>query len=180
MCRNSSPCPNHIRTPSLLLIPSYQRYSPVGEPWPPQQSISISLYLASSPSTALSSLLSGQLPHHPSIFPAINIVLTFQVAIVKPNFQTPFINVCFSSFQGWLLGFENKLFLRCGVVSPKPNPQPGGPGYPFLSESSPLTCLAWEALPVAYATASIALGFIWPRKPLHYVKVGIPLGGPYF
>jgi hypothetical protein len=26
-----------------------------------------------------------------------------------------------------------------------------------LSGSSPLTCLAWEALPVAYATASIAL-----------------------
>jgi hypothetical protein len=27
-----------------------------------------------------------------------------------------------------------------------------------LSGSSPLTCLAWETLPVAYATASIALG----------------------
>jgi hypothetical protein len=26
-----------------------------------------------------------------------------------------------------------------------------------LSGSSPLTCRAWEALPVAYATASIAL-----------------------
>ena len=34
----------------------------------------------------------------------------------------------------------------------------------FLPGSSPLTCLAWEALPVAYATASIALGIgsiIW-------------------
>jgi hypothetical protein len=49
-------------------------------------------------------------------------------------------------------------FLLCGVVSPTPNPQPGGPGYPCLSGSSPLTCRAWEALPVAYATASIALG----------------------
>jgi hypothetical protein len=29
-----------------------------------------------------------------------------------------------------------------------------------LSRSSPLTCLAWETLPVAYATASIALGVI--------------------
>ena len=28
-------------------------------------------------------------------------------------------------------------------------PQPGGPGHPFLSGSSPLTCLAWETLPVA-------------------------------
>jgi hypothetical protein len=43
----------------------------------------------------------------------------------------------------------NKIFLWGGVVSPTPNPQPGGPGYPFLSGSSPLTCLAWEALPVA-------------------------------
>ena len=25
-------------------------------------------------------------------------------------------------------------------------PQPGGPGHPFLSGSSPLTCLAWETL----------------------------------
>jgi hypothetical protein len=70
---------------------------------------------------------------------------------------------------------EQIIFLRCGVVSPTPNPQPGGPGYPFSSGSSPLTCLAWEALPVAYATASIALGFIWPRKLLHYVKVRISI-----
>jgi hypothetical protein len=68
-------------------------------------------------------------------------------------------------------------FLLCGVVSPTPNPQPGGPGCPFLSGSSPLTCLAWGALPVAYATASIALGIMWPRKPHHYIKVGIPSGG---
>jgi len=29
------------------------------------------------------------------------------------------------------------------------NPQPGGPEYPFSSESSTLTCRAWETLPVA-------------------------------
>ena len=58
-----------------------------------------------------------------------------------------------------------------------PNTQPGGPGYPFSSGSSPLICLVLEALPVAYATASIALGIIWPYKPRHYVKVGIPSGG---
>jgi hypothetical protein len=40
-----------------------------------------------------------------------------------------------------------------------------------LSGPSPMTCLAWEALPVAYATASIALGIMWPHKPHHYVKV---------
>ena len=78
-----------------------------------------------------------------------------------------------------IVGFRNKLFLRCGVVSPVPNSQPGGPGYPFSSGSSPLTCLAWEALPVASANASVALGFIWPHKPLHYVKVGIPSGGDH-
>jgi hypothetical protein len=47
----------------------------------------------------------------------------------------------------------------------------------LLFGSSPLTCVAWEALPVAYATASIALGIMWPHKPHHYVKVGIPSGG---
>ena len=30
-----------------------------------------------------------------------------------------------------IVGFRNKLFIRCGVVSPTHNPQPGGPGYPF-------------------------------------------------
>jgi hypothetical protein len=29
-----------------------------------------------------------------------------------------------------------------------------------LSGSSPLTCLTWEAIPVAYATANIALGIM--------------------
>jgi hypothetical protein len=56
--------------------------------------------------------------------------------------------------------FVTICFLLCGVVNPTPNPQHGGPGYPFLSGSSPLTCLAWEALPVACATASIALGIM--------------------
>jgi hypothetical protein len=64
-----------------------------------------------------------------------------------------------------IVGFQNKLFLWCGVVSLTPNPQSGGPGYPFSSGSSPLTCLAWEAIPVAYATSSIALGFTLPHIP---------------
>jgi hypothetical protein len=82
---------------------------------------------------------------------------------------------------GWALasswGFIIIFFLRGEVVSLTPNPQPGGPGYPFLSGSSPLTCLAWEALPVAYATTSVALGIIWPHKPRYCAKVGIPSGG---
>jgi hypothetical protein len=43
-----------------------------------------------------------------------------------------------------------------------------------------LICLAWKALPVAYATASRALGIVWPHKPHHYVKVGIPSEGKCF
>jgi len=69
-----------------------------------------------------------------------------------------------------------RFFVLCGVLNPKPNPQPGGPGYPFLSGSSPLTCLAREALPIAYTT-SIALRITWPHKPHHYVKIGSPSGG---
>jgi hypothetical protein len=51
------------------------------------------------------------------------------------------------------------LFLRGEVVGLTPNLQPGGPGYPVLSgSSSPLTCPAWETLPIdSYATAGIAL-----------------------
>ena len=39
--------------------------------------------------------------------------------------------------------------LRGETVSLTPNPQPGGPGYPFLSGSSPMTCLTRDAIPVA-------------------------------
>jgi len=56
--------------------------------------------------------------------------------------------------------FVTVSFLLCGVVNPTPNLQPGGPGYTLLSGSSPLTCLAWEAVPVAHASTSIALGII--------------------
>ena len=37
---------------------------------------------------------------------------------------------------------------------------------------SPLNCLAWEALPVAHTTASIALEIIWPHQPHYYATVG--------
>jgi len=57
---------------SVLTIYNITSFIPLGatalgEPWSPPQSVSISLYLSSSPSTALSSSLSGLLPHHPSI-----------------------------------------------------------------------------------------------------------------
>ena len=43
------------------------------------------------------------------------------------------------------LKFRNKYVLRDDVVSSTPHPQPGRPGCPFVSGSSPLTCLEWEA-----------------------------------
>ena len=116
--------------------------------------------------------------HYPSIsnevFLFFCLDLTFQVAIVIPvskllsstSVSHPSEAVCWVS--------EQIIFMVWGC-SPTPNPQPGGPGYPFSSGSSPLTYLAWEALPVAYATASIALGLIWPLIPLHY-RVGITSG----
>ena len=78
-----------------------------------------------------------------------------------------------------LWGFFNINFLQGEVVSLTSNPQPGGPGYPFSSGSSPLTCLAWRpALPTSsYATASIVPTFLWPRKSHHYVEVRIPSEG---
>ena len=64
---------------------------------------------------------------------------------------------------GWALaslGFRNNYFLQGEVVSLTPNPQPRGPGYPLLSGPSPSTCPARVALPVADATAGIALRVI--------------------
>jgi hypothetical protein len=51
-------------------------------------------------------------------------------------------------------GFETPKVLRGQAVSLSPNPQPGGPAYPFLCGSSPLTCPAWETLPVAKLPAA--------------------------
>ena len=85
-----------------------------------------------------------------------------------------------SAVQPWVgLGLffsprlPNNILLWGGAVSLTPNPQPGRPGYPFLSGSSPLTSMAWEVLPVAYTTASIALRIIWSHKPHHDARVGI-------
>jgi hypothetical protein len=62
-------------------------------------------------------------------------------------------------------------FSRGLVAGQSLNPQPGGPGYPLLSGPSPSTCPASVALPVASATAGIALRIIWPRKPSHLAFV---------
>jgi hypothetical protein len=93
-------------------------------------------------------LLENNLP----FFPGCSMVLTFQVPITQslPHVFCRGRNPTFPlSIRGGCVGFVTVYFLRRGVLSPTPNPQPGGPGYPFLSGSSPLTCLAWETLPVA-------------------------------
>jgi hypothetical protein len=89
-------------------------------------------------------------------------VLSLPIHLLLPLALQPAVGFSLSNniFHFPLFNFRNNKFLLCGVVSPTPNPPPGGPGYPFLSGWSPLTCLAWEALPVAYATASIALGIM--------------------
>jgi hypothetical protein len=72
--------------------------------------------------------------------------------------------------------FVTRNFIRGGIVSVTPNPQPGGLLY------YPLTCLAWVTLPGVPAPASIALGVIRARKPPHPQHVlrqgGNPWGGP--
>ena len=99
----------------------------------------------------------------------------FPSCLCQIRLPESFRKYLFLILPGLIVGFRNKLLLRCGVVGLTPNTQPGGPGYSFSSGSSPLNSLAWAALPVAYATASITLGFIGPRKPLHYVKVAIKM-----
>jgi hypothetical protein len=50
-------------------------------------------------------------------------------------------------WQSLKVSQQLKSFLWDGAIKPTPNPQPGGPGYPFLSGSSSLVCPAWETLP---------------------------------
>jgi hypothetical protein len=54
------------------------------------------------------------------------------------------------SVRSLILEVSQQIYvLRGEIVSLTPNPQPRGPGYPFLSGPSPLTCLARDAIPVA-------------------------------
>jgi len=138
-------------------------------------SITISLHLLT-PST-WSSFSTSSL--HPFLgLPLRNMVCMFCVARVVSVFLVLFHPSSLNLSSLFLCStFVTVSFLLYRVVSPTPNPQPGGPGCPFLSGSSPLTCLAWEALPVAYANASVALRIMWPHKTHHYVKLGTPSGG---
>jgi len=110
-------------------------------------------------------------PSHHILWHLINLTM-FSPLIIAPN--SSFCWVLHNSFSLSILyvprlvvGFRNNYFLQGEVVSLTPNPQRGGPGYPLLSGPSPSTCPARVALPVAVATAGIALRIIWPRKPSH-------------
>ena len=58
-----------LRKVKQFILPNFHPLgaTALSEPWPPQQTVSIALYFSSSPSTALSSLLSRLLQHYPSI-----------------------------------------------------------------------------------------------------------------
>jgi hypothetical protein len=75
-----------------------------------------------------------------------------------------------------IIGYFSLFLLGVEVVSLKPNPQTGEQRYPFSSGSTPLTCLAWEALPIACHTSSIDLGNICLHKPHYCIKVRIASG----
>jgi hypothetical protein len=61
--------------------------------------------------------------------------------------------------------FQHSRFFPELSVSPTPNPQLGGPGHYTLSVPYPFNCLAWVALPGAYAPTSVALRDIGALKP---------------
>ena len=70
------------------------------------------------------------------------------------------------------LKFRNKYDSRGGVVILTPNPKPEAPRCPFLSGSSPLTCMAWDDLPSSNATASINSGSLDQTNPTTASKYG--------
>jgi hypothetical protein len=50
------------------------------------------------------------------------------------SYLSPTLSIIVKSIQLFpFFYFRNDKFLLYGVVSPTQNPQPGGPGYPFLS-----------------------------------------------
>jgi hypothetical protein len=79
-------------------------------------------------------------------------------------------------FQAFSWGFEtNPSFTEWG----QPHAQP-----PTWRTRVSIFCLGHHGVqhgsPCSYATAGIDLRILSPRKPRHYVKVGIPSAGPHF
>jgi hypothetical protein len=60
---------------------------------------------------------------------------------------------------------SKQYFFADEVVSPMPNPPLGGLEYPFLSGSSPLTCLVWDTLPVTTHRQCSSQGHLTTQSP---------------
>ena len=158
MCRNLNILVGRMKVKSLLFIVINIGSTAIGGPRPLRAKIASGLYPGHLPASFYDPVsLCIHLPHRP-----LCIASCHCWDILPASFPWGFVTVFF--FMGWAL------------VSLMPKSQPWGPWYPFFSGSSPLTCLAWEALPVAYATGSTALGIIRPHKPHHYAKVWMPSG----
>ena len=85
------------------------------------------------------------------LLPSGSAVCQFYTETARSTF--PLVNpcsccvICVVSIWFPTLEVSQQIYvLRGETVSLTPNPQPGGPGYPFLSGSSPLTCLAHDAI----------------------------------
>jgi hypothetical protein len=118
-----------------LFNPSmYGATAPSG-PWPPSKDASIRPYfqLLSSILVSLVSVVSPSGQHAKNQILVLMAGSSF-ICWFHPRHLWGFLNIC--PFMGW-------------ACNPTPNPQPGGPGCPFLSGPSPLACPAWETLPVA-------------------------------
>jgi hypothetical protein len=105
--------------------------------------------------------------------PFLSVFLLLHPLLYLIRFPNLFRQRLFLILPRLTVGFRNKLFLLCGVVSHTPNPQPGGPGYPFSSGviTLDLSGMGDPTSSIRYRQHSSRL-----RKPLHYVKVGIPSG----
>jgi hypothetical protein len=82
---------------------------------------------------------------------------------VKQRFPSSFTGattLCGSGPPPW---FRNSTFFRGAVVSPSPNPQPGGPGTTLR--------LAWVALPGAYDPSSIAITSVLLKSSFTIIKL---------
>jgi hypothetical protein len=80
-----------------------------------------------------------------------------------------------SGCNRWKL-LNNEDFLRPWVLNPTPNPNLEDQGVLFVWVIA-FDLSGMGGSTSSYATAGIALMIIWPRKPHHYFKVGIPTRG---
>ena len=140
-----------------------------------------------------------------AVFPASNMVLTFHVpmVVVTPVERMVFGRVasrCFwlsppciinpsdegpSSLRGGISWFTlvcvsvTGIVLWGGVVSPTPNPQPGGPGVAF-SRTSTLKPARLGKTCQGFTPAGIASRVTEVHKPPHHVKVTTQRGSLFF